>query len=153
MVTRIAVNPMSITRHDGGPLRLTRPACSPSLNPKARSDRLNDKSSHFTGTAIMIWVKIGIEERPLDEADEQWIAKTINGLRKDQGDVCLQVRIEEPNLHVTLATPSCASAGGGGSRPPNDQERETFELWSKLHLNDVDFAPGNVIAFLKQLTH
>ena len=98
----------------------------------------------------MINIKIGNEERELEDAEESWINQQINRRRAAGESVCVRVRIKEDHLDLVLQTPTCSSSGSGG-RPPTEQEREIFDLWNKLGLNDVNFTGGNLIAFLKQL--
>lgn len=98
----------------------------------------------------MISIKIGTEERKLEDADESWINQQINRRRAAGESVCVRVRIKEHDLDLILQTPTCSSGGGGGRRA-NAREREVFDLWNKLGLNQVNFAGGNLIAFLKQL--
>jgi hypothetical protein len=97
----------------------------------------------------MITVSIAGECRQLEDASESWITQKIERRRRDGMTVCVQVAIQLSGLMMTLSTPGCGAAGGGG-RLPNDNEREVFALWDKLGLNRSDFAPGNLIAFLKQ---
>ena len=96
----------------------------------------------------MIKVKIGNEER--DGLDEGWIAQQITRRRRAGEAVCVQVRIEGDGLNLVLNTPGCPTGVSGG-RPPNHLEREVFDLWNRHGLNEPDFSPGNVIAFLKQI--
>ena len=98
----------------------------------------------------MVSIRIGSEERKLEEADESWINQQINRRRADREVVCVRVTVRTGSLDLILSTPTCASGGGGG-RAPNPQEREVFDLWAKLGLNNSDFSGGNLVAFLKQL--
>lgn len=98
----------------------------------------------------MVTVKIGIDERKLEQADASWINQEISHRRRDGRAVCVSVTITEPDLNVALVTPGC-QGGGGGGRPPNPREAEVLELWTRHHLNDSGFTGGNVESFLKQL--
>src|SRR5690349_10830780 len=98
----------------------------------------------------MITVHINAESRPFDDADPNWINEQINRRRRDGANVCARVQIDCPPVNMTLASVGCG-AGVGGGRPPNTQEKEIFDLWNKLGLNDSDFSGGNLVAFLKQL--
>ena len=97
----------------------------------------------------MVTVKIGSIEKDLEDVEENWINQQVNGLRRDGKSVCVRVRIKTGSLNVVLTTPECSV--GGGTRPPNPQEKEIFELWNKRGLNESDFTGGNLVAFIKQL--
>jgi hypothetical protein len=95
-------------------------------------------------------ITIGSDQRTLDGADPQWITQEIQGRRKDGLSVCVVVRIQTEGLNLTLSTPWCAKGAGGG-RSPNPRERAILDLWSELGLNEGDFSPGSVVAFLRRL--
>jgi hypothetical protein len=97
----------------------------------------------------MVSVCIAGVSRQLEDASESWITQQIERRRRDGIAVCVQVTIQLSGLSMILSTPGCA-VGGGGGRAPNTNEREMFALWDKLGLNHPDFAPGKLIAFLKQ---
>lgn len=99
----------------------------------------------------MSTITIGSETRPLAEADAEWIVRQINGRRRDVGHVCVTVSLAVSGVNIGLATPACNS-GGGSIRTLNPLEREIVELWKKLGLNGDDFSPGNVVAFVKQVS-
>lgn len=98
----------------------------------------------------MIFVKIGNEEFRWDEVDKSWIARAINERRTARESVCVQVRISCDDVSVRLTTPNCG--GGGGNRPPTQDEQEIVDLWNRHGLNKNDFSPGNVLAFLQQVS-
>jgi hypothetical protein len=98
----------------------------------------------------MIRIRIGNEERDLVDADAQWINQQVNRRRTDRQNVCVMVTINEDNMNLLLATPTCG-AGKGGGRLPNPQEKEILDLWNQRGLNREDFTGGNLVAFLKQL--
>lgn len=98
----------------------------------------------------MSTIRIGTDERPLGQADPQWITQEIVGRRKDGLAVCVIVTIKTTDLNLNLATPAC-SRGGGGGRPPTPREQAILDLWRKHGLDDADFSPGAVVAFVKQV--
>jgi hypothetical protein len=98
----------------------------------------------------MSYIKIGGEQRPLRDASEQWISEQLRRRRAEGASICVQVVLKTNSIDMVLATPDC-QGGGGGVRPPTQQEKELFELWAKRGLNDATFSAGNVIAFLKQV--
>ena len=95
-------------------------------------------------------IRIGNAEKPLKDADPQWITQQINDRRRDGQNVCIVIVIRETDIDVCLATPTCGGGGGRG-RSLNMRESELVELWNRLGLNEADFAPGNVVAFVKQV--
>ena len=98
----------------------------------------------------MSTIRIGTDERPLGQADPQWITQEIVGRRKDGLPDCVIVTIKTTDLSMHLATPACARGGVGG-RPPTPREQAVFALWRKHGLDDVEFSPGAVVAFVKQV--
>src|SRR5689334_14759491 len=98
----------------------------------------------------MVKVFVGNDEMDWKSIDQHWLCNQISRRRDDGQEVCVRVRIEEPNVNLALSTPGWSSFGGGG-RPPNHREREVIDLWDKLHLNERQYTCGNVNAFLQQL--
>ena len=96
-------------------------------------------------------IKIGNDERSLGQADAQWITQEINGRRQSGAAVCVIVAIKTDDLDLRLSTPACGGAGGGGRQPTN-REQAVLDLWRKHKLNDSDFSPGGVVAFVKQVS-
>lgn len=98
----------------------------------------------------MISVKVGNDEKSLDDASPGWITQQIERRRRDGIDVCVVVSIRTADLNMHLSTPECAGSAGGG-RLPTARERAVLELWQKHGLNEAGFAPGHVVAFIAQL--
>lgn len=96
-------------------------------------------------------IKIGNEEVPLRDADAQWITQRIVNRRKDGIDVCVIVTITSADVDVKFATPSCG--GGGKGRRLSRREQELLDLWIRHHLNEREFSPGDVVAFVRQVLH
>ena len=94
-------------------------------------------------------IRIGGDERNLDEATEHWLTEQIHNRKADGQAVCVQVIIDEGQLNMVLSTRDCPISGGG--RAPKPQKRDILELWTKRGLSEVGWAVGNLIAFLKQL--
>ena len=100
----------------------------------------------------MIRIKIGSNEpREFKDVSPDWINEQINLRRRDGVAVCVRVSIKEGSIDMVLSTPGCQGRGGGG-RSPNEQEKQIFGLWEKLHLNKESFTGGNLVAFLKQVS-
>lgn len=95
----------------------------------------------------MIKVRVGDDEKYLQDLNEGWVNKQLNRGRRGNEPVCVQVTISEPPVDMVLSTPGCPS-GPGGSRALRTREREILELWGKHKLNNPDFAGGNLLAFL-----
>lgn len=94
-------------------------------------------------------IKIGQEERALRDATPQWITQQIVNRRKDGLTVCVLVSITTPDADVRFATPACG--GGGGSRQLRPREQELLDLWIRHQLNERDFPPGGVVAFVQSV--
>lgn len=62
----------------------------------------------------------------------------------------MTVTVKERDLDMIMRTPDCPKPQGGG-RAPNGQERNVFDLWQKLHLQDGEVRGGNLVCFLKQM--
>jgi len=101
---------------------------------------------------LMISVKIGNEERSLEDASPGWVTQQIERRRRDGIPVCVVVLIKTADLNMHLATLGCAGNAGGG-RPPNANELAILEQWRRRGLNETGFAPGGVVAFLARLRH
>lgn len=99
----------------------------------------------------MSTIRIGSDERSLVDADPQWITQEVQARRADGQSVCVIVTIITDDLNLRLATPSCGGSGGGGGRAPTQREKAIFDLWGQRGLNQADFSPGDVVAFVKQL--
>jgi hypothetical protein len=97
----------------------------------------------------MIFVSIAGDKRSLQDASPDWITQQIERRRRDNLRVCVTVTIKTSELDMRLSTPECGSGGGG--RAPTDREAQVFNLWTKLHLNQPGWSPGNVVAFLRQV--
>ena len=95
-------------------------------------------------------IRIGNSEKELSEASESWITHQVRERQHDGQPVFVQVILKTDDVDMVLSTPQCGGGGGGG-RGPNRKESEIFELWNQRHLNQNDWAAGNLIAFLKQL--
>jgi hypothetical protein len=104
----------------------------------------------------MIYITIGEEKRRYDNATEQWITQQVNGRRRDNIPVCVQVNVNFGDLlNMVLRTPGCERVPSAhpvvATRRPNDQEARIFDLWARMGLNVLNFAPGQLIAFIHQL--
>lgn len=97
----------------------------------------------------MITVRIGTDERQCP-VDPNWVNQQIKGRRESGGTPCVRVTISGSGLDMMLASPGCGGGSGGG-RPPTQQEREIFSLWSKHRLDQEKFSGGELVAFLKQV--
>ena len=101
----------------------------------------------------MIKIRIANEERQIETADVQWVSQQVNRRREEGQPVCVRVIIHEGGLDMILASSNCGNSAGSGGRLPNNQEKKIFDLWDRQGLNRVDFAGGNLVAFLQQLKH
>jgi len=94
-------------------------------------------------------IQIGQDERALDKATESWIIQSIQDRKRDGLPVCVQVFLKMDGVDMVLSTPQCGGGGGGG-RVPNAKEQGLFDRWNERHMNQEDWSPGDLIAFLKQ---
>jgi hypothetical protein len=100
---------------------------------------------------MTIRVRIGAEERDFTDPNISWIHEQIRRRRDDREPVCVQVTVDEGDIHLILMTPDCPRVLGGGQL--TTRASELVELWNKRHLNEKDFTSGNLIAFLQQIAH
>ncbi|NBC15768.1 MAG: hypothetical protein GVY18_00455 [Bacteroidetes bacterium] len=98
----------------------------------------------------MVTIHIGPDERTLDDRYEPWVTQQITRRRQAGQSVCVRVTIKDGDVRFTLTTPDCPSTGGGGFSP-NRREQQIIDIWNRHDLGEGDLAPGQVIAFLKQL--
>lgn len=97
----------------------------------------------------MISVRIGNEERQCP-VDPNWVNQQLKGRRGDGAAPCVRIQIKSDGVDIMLASKACGGGAGGGRRP-NGQEQALFDLWTKHHLDQPDFAGGNLVSFLKQV--
>lgn len=98
----------------------------------------------------MITVCVDGTELALSDVSEAWLIEQIQRRRADNVPVCIRISIRTPDINATLATSGCPGGGGGG-REPNPAEKRVLDLWGHHKLNEDDFAPGQLVAFLKQV--
>lgn len=98
----------------------------------------------------MITIAIGGMSVPVEKASEGWINQMLAEARKQGVPACVQVMISDPAAAMTLATPGCGGGGGGGRRP-NSLEQRILDAWQRRGLGSGRFAPGELIAFLREL--
>lgn len=101
---------------------------------------------------MKVRVIIGMSERENGDIRPDWISEQINRIRRDGSPVCVKVIVRDTDIDLSFATSGCSGLGGG-CRRLTVAENKIVDLWRKKHLNDEDFAPGNLITFLKQLGH
>ena len=102
------------------------------------------------GGVMSIRIRIDEVEHDLEQADEHWVISQIEQRKRDNGQVCVQILINEGGLNMRLLSADC-NVGGEGGRPPTNQEQEIFDLWDQHVLRGQDIVGGQVVAFLKQL--
>ncbi len=110
--------------------------------------RLNLRSVSEETTVVT--VKIGGEERRIDEVDPHWINQQINARRNAGESVCVRVTIADGEVDLLLSTPNCET-GAGGSRQARPRELEVLDLWKQRGLTEEDFTGGGLVAFLQQV--
>jgi len=98
---------------------------------------------------VEVRVIIGMSERVNGDIRPNWVTEQVNRTRSDGSPVCAKVIVKDTDIDLSFATSGCSGLGGG-SRRLTGAENRMVDLWRKRHLNDDDFAPGNLVAFLKQ---
>jgi hypothetical protein len=96
-------------------------------------------------------IRIGTDERPLRDADAEWIGHEISGRRKDGQSVCVFVTLRHGGIDLRLATPTCGGGPGSG-RQLNPREQAIVDLWKQCGLNDSDFSVEGVIRFVRNVS-
>lgn len=99
---------------------------------------------------VRIRVIIGMSERENSQIKPSWITEQINRIRRDGSPVCAKVIVKDTDIDLSFATSGCSGLAAG-RRTLTAAENRVVDLWRKRHLSDSDFAPGNLVAFLKQL--
>jgi hypothetical protein len=99
----------------------------------------------------MVTVTIGGMAVPADRANEGWVNQMIAEARRKGEMPCVQVSVNSRDAQVALATPGCGSGGGGG-RPPNETEKRIIDAWNRRGLGAGQFSPGELRAFLHELS-
>jgi hypothetical protein len=99
----------------------------------------------------VVTVSIGGMSVAVEKASEGWVNQMIAEARKRGMPLCIQVSVHTPEAQVVLSTPGCG-AGGGSGRAPNDSERRIFDAWNRRGLGRGDFTPGDLRAFLNDLS-
>lgn len=94
-------------------------------------------------------VTIGDSQRAIDDADAQWITEQLNRRRQAGEAVCVRVAINTGNIDFTLASGDCPTGGGMGRRLTPEEE-DVLASWRRFGLDDSDFPPGKLVAFLQQ---
>lgn len=99
--------------------------------------------------SVEVWV--GSDRASLTDAMRgAWVVRQTTRRRKDGEAVCFRVQMKAPSVDFTLVTPECGqgrSVGRGLTRA----EQQILELWEKHRLNELEYEPGEALAFLKQL--
>src|SRR5688572_19482997 len=93
--------------------------------------------------APAIAVRINGSEYGVSEIEVSWLHQQIDARRRAGETVCIVVTAHSDGANITLATPGCAS-GGGGTREPNRLESEILQRWRELVTEKGDFTAGNV---------
>lgn len=103
------------------------------------------------GEVVSVEVWVGADRASLTDAIRgAWAVRQTTRRRKDGEAVCFRVRIEAPSVDFTLATMECGRGGGGG-RSLTRAEQQILELWEQHRLNELEYEPGQALAFLRQL--
>ena len=94
---------------------------------------------------ITIWIS-GQERQGIDEG---WIARTIEGLRREGSEICVRVHVVGPGIDVGLSAGSCPPSTGAQRRARAD-EQQILNAWEACGLRG-ELNPGRVIQCLKRV--
>ena len=93
---------------------------------------------------------VNINGQARDGVDENWIAQRIEGLRRNNESICVNVLVKALGIDLRLTAGNCPQGGG---RAPNSQEQEVFKMWNGCGLGSTaTFPPGKLIECLKRIT-
>ena len=98
----------------------------------------------------MVTIDICGLRRPAEQATDGGVRDQLHRRRADCQDPWVIVEIRTGTANMTLATPNCPMAGGGGRRP-NDIERRIFELWDRCGMGRPGFGPSDLMSFLSRI--
>lgn len=98
----------------------------------------------------MSYIRIGDEQRSLEDATEQWLSEQLRRRKAAGGTTCIQVSLKTSSVDILLSTPECGGGGGGG-RAPTAQEKRLFGEWAQRGLNAGGYSAGDIISFLQQV--
>jgi hypothetical protein len=104
----------------------------------------------FLKETAVVTVTIAGMSFPLDKVSDSWVSQMLAEARKQHQAVCVRVHIDEPGAQLTLATSACSGLGGG-SRRANPLEERIIAEWQRRELQQGDFPPGKLHAFLHEL--
>lgn len=98
----------------------------------------------------MLAVRINGVEQIGDDIEFSWIAQQI-GRRREAGQVvCVEVRIQYPEVELRLSTPGCAG-GAGNPRPLTREELRLVDSWRKFGLDRDDFLVKSLVEYIRML--
>jgi len=96
-------------------------------------------------------ITININGQTREGVDESWIAQRVEGLRRDNQSICVNVVVKAPGIDLRLTAGACPQGDGGG-RSPNSQEQRVFNVWNECGVGSTAaIAPGKLIECLKRL--
>lgn len=98
----------------------------------------------------MSTIRIGENERQLDDADAHWMQQQVSGRRRDGINPCVRVHIRVPGADIALQSLNCPSQSGA-PRQATPLESRLLQLWDKHQMNDANWSVGNLIAAVQQL--
>ena len=99
----------------------------------------------------MVTVSIAGMEVPAERASQGWVNQMIAEARKRGVPLCVRVDVNTGDVQLSLTTPACGPGTGGG-RPLTRKEQRIVDAWIARGLTTDSFAPGDVVAFLQQLS-
>lgn len=96
----------------------------------------------------MIRVTVAGHEHDLDHVQIGTLVQQIARRRNDGEAVCVQVHINFPGIKAAFSTPECPRIK---HRPAKPSEQPLLDAWRKHGLDEANFPPGALAAFLNEV--
>ena len=95
----------------------------------------------------MISIKIGSEERQLEEMTLQWLHESIDSRRKMGADASVLITIDSDDVDLVLRAP--ARPGRGSAREFSKAEDFIIDRWNHLELSNQGYSVESLYNFLR----
>ena len=96
-----------------------------------------------------VTVTFGTAAAANDAVTGGWIQAQMRTQDEAGQPICAHVLVEGGDISVSLPVGNCTSGGRGG-RALNAAETEVVDLYRRRHLDQPQFSPGELEAFIRQ---